>query len=88
MFQTKEQIITEYLGNVDFNGDWSYRTIQRELHKLIGEEPAINVEYKKDVYISELNSEAKEINTVDKIDIVFSPDLDHTVKTLSFTVGS
>lgn len=88
MFQTKEQIITEYLGNIDFSGDWSYKTIQRELHKLIGEEPAINVKYEKDVYISELNSEAKEINRVDKIDIVFSPNLDRKVKTLSFTIGS
>ena len=87
-FQTKEQIITQYMSNIDFSGDWSYKKIQEGLKRLIGEEPAINISYRKDVILNEFNSEAKEVKKIDKIDIIYSPDLDNKFKTLSFTIES
>lgn len=87
-FQTKERIISEYLSNVDFvGGDWSYKKIQEDLRNLIGEAPAVNVNYKKDVSLNELNSEATEVTVIDTIDVVFSPDLDNKFKKLTFKVG-
>ena len=86
-FQTKEQIITEYLNNVDFNGEWNYKKIQRDLHSKLGEEPAISIKYTKDVVLNELNSEATEIKKIDTIDVIFSPNLDKQFKKLSFKLG-
>jgi len=87
-FQTKEQIITEYLQSIDFNGDWNYKKIQRDLHNKLGEEPAINIKYIKDVVLNELNSEATEIKRIDTIDVIFSPNLDRKFKKLSFKLGA
>ncbi len=87
MFYTKEQIITNYIKNVDFNGNWSYRQMEKELHKLLGEKPAINVLYKKDGVLNEFNSEATEISVVDKIEIIFSPELNREFKRLTFTIN-
>ena len=87
-FRNKEQIITEYISNIDFeHDDWSHGKIERDLRKMIGEAPAINITYKKDVQLNEINSEAKEIQVVDKIEILYSPDLDRNIKRLKFTVG-
>jgi phage gp37-like protein len=87
-FKNKEQIITEYLSNVDFSGDWSYNKMQNDLRQMIGEAPAINITYKKDVQMNEINSEAKEIQVVDKIEVLYSPNLDQNIKKLQFTIGA
>lgn len=87
-FQNKEQIITEYLSGINFESDdWNYRKIQMDLKKLIGEMPAIDIEYIKDVKINEINSEATEIKKIDKINIIYSPDLDVSFKKLTFKIG-
>jgi hypothetical protein len=87
-FQTKEQIITQYLGNIDFiKDDWNYRKMQEDLRKLIGEAPAINFNYKKEAVLNEFNSEATEISVVESVDIIYSPDLNEKCKTMSFKIG-
>jgi hypothetical protein len=86
-FQNKEQIITEYLRNINWKGNWSYKKIQSDLKNLIGEEPAIEILYKKDVMVNELNSEVKEVRKIKGIDIIYSPDLDNSFKKLSFDIN-
>ena len=87
-FHTKEQLITNYITGIDFNkDDWGYRKIQEDLKKLIGETPAINFNYKKDVILNEFNSEAKEVNVIESVDIIYTPNLDEKGKLLNFKVG-
>tara|TARA_R110000772_G_scaffold47449_5_gene108529 strand:- start:2443 stop:2727 length:285 start_codon:yes stop_codon:yes gene_type:complete len=87
-FQTKEQIITSYLSKIDFTKDgWGYRKIQEDLRKLIGEAPAMNFNYKKDVVLNEFNSEAKEISVIESIDVIYTPNLDEKGKKLTYEIG-
>jgi hypothetical protein len=88
-FQTKEQIITDYLSGINFeSGDWNYRQLQLGLRDKIGEMPAIDIEYVKDVKINEINSEATEIRKINKINVIFSPELDTSFKKLTFKIGT
>ena len=68
----KEEIIRKYISKIDFNGDWSYRVIEAELGKMIGEMPAIDVQYQKDVMINEVTGTAKEVNRLHKVTIHYS----------------
>lgn len=87
-FHTKEQIITEYLGKIDFSkDDWSYKKMQTDLSKLIGEAPAIDFNYTKTVVLNEFNSEAKEVNIIESVDVIYSPNLDDKFKKLSLKIG-
>lgn len=88
-FQTREQIIKEYLSNIDFTSDkWSIKAIKKDLKSRLGEEPAVNVKYKKDVMLSEFNSEAKEITVIDEIQVFYSPELDKEFNRVSFKIGA
>jgi hypothetical protein len=51
----------------------------------LGEEPAIDILYKKDVLINEILGEAQEIKKIDKISIVFT-DLDDRFNKLEFII--
>lgn len=88
MFQTKEQIITEYFSNIDFKGDWNYKKIQMDLKSLIGEEPAIDIKWKKDAVLNEFNSEVSEVSVIDSIDVIYSPNLDKRFVKKSFKIGT
>jgi len=85
---SRRELVIEYLKNVDWNSDWSYRKIKKDLKEKIGEEPAIDVNYKKDVIINEFNSESEEIYKVDTVDVIYSPDLDEKVKRVSIKIDS
>lgn len=85
-FHTKEQIITNYINNVDFKGDWSYKKIKKDLKQMLGEEPAVDITYEKTAVLNEINSEAEEINVIKDISILFSPELDNSVKRLKFDI--
>jgi hypothetical protein len=56
------------------------------MRKFLGEEPGIDVLYKKDVMLNEVSGEAKEFVDVDKIQIIFM-DTDDKFKKLEFIVG-
>ena len=87
-FQTKEQIIANYISSIDFGKDnWGYRKIQTDLRKLIGEAPALNFNYKKEAVLNEFNSEATEINVIESVDVFYSPNLDKEAKKLTFEIG-
>ncbi len=69
----KEHSIREYISKIDFKSeDWKLSKIKEDLRRFLGEEPGIDIVYKKDVMINEFTGEAKEFKDVDKICIVFT----------------
>ena len=87
MASIKEFSIREYISNIDFkNDDWKLSKIKEDMRKFLGEEPGVDVIYKKDVMLNEVSGEAKEFVDVDKIQIVFM-DTDDKFKSLTFLVN-
>lgn len=83
----KQDLIRNYLMNIDFNrDDWSLTNIKTDMRKFLGEEPGIDIVYKKDVILNEIKGEAEEIKTVERICIVFT-DLDDKFKKLEFLIN-
>lgn len=83
MESIKENHIKRYFSNIDFrNNDWSVSSFKTDLKSVLGEEPAIEVIYKKDVMINE-SGEAKEIDKIEKLNVVFY-DLDNKFKKIEF----
>lgn len=87
MSSLKEMSIREYITQIDFKSDnWSLTKIKEDMRRFLGEEPGIDIIYKKDVMLNEFTGEAKEFKDVDKICIVFT-DLDDRFKKLEFNVN-
>ena len=87
MSSLKEFSIREYISKIDFvNDDWKISQIKEDMRRFLGEEPGIDVIYKKDVMVNEFSGEAKEFVDVEKIQIVFT-DTDNKFKKLEFVVG-
>lgn len=87
MSSMKEYSIREYISKIDFkNDDWKLSQLKEDLRRFLGEEPAIDIIYKKDVMVNEFSGEAKEIMEVDKIQIVFT-DTDDRYKKIEFLVN-
>jgi len=83
----KEHSIRQYISNIDFkNDDWKVSKIQEDMRRLLGEEPGIDIIYKKDVMINEVTGDAKEFVDVDKIQIIFT-GTDDKFKKIEFIVG-
>jgi hypothetical protein len=55
------------------------------MRKFLGEEPGIDIIYKKDVILNEFIGEAEEISKVERISIVFT-DLDDKFKKVEFLI--
>ena len=86
MSSLKEMSIKEYISRIDFKSeDWSLTKIKEDMRRFLGEEPAIDVIYKKDVMINE-SGEAKEFKDIHKISIIFT-DTDDKFKKLEFNVN-
>jgi len=86
MISMKEVAIREYLSKIDFRGDdWKISQLQKDMRLFLGEEPGIDVQYKKDVMINEILGEAQEFQKIDKISIVFT-DLDDKFKKIEFLI--
>lgn len=84
----KEISIREYISNIDFKSDdWGLTKIKKDMRNFLGEEPAIDIIYKKDIIINEVKKEAKEIIDIDKVEIVFY-DTDEKFKKLQFIIGA
>ena len=87
MASLKEMSIREYVSQIDFkNDDWKLSKIKEDMRRFLGEEPGIEVIYKKDVMLNEVSGEAKEFVDVDKIQIIFT-DTDDKFKKLEFLVN-
>jgi hypothetical protein len=87
MSSMKEMAIREYISRIDFkNDDWKLSELKENMRKFLGEEPGIDVIYKKDVMVNEVSGESKEFVDVDKIQIIFT-DTDDKFKKLEFLVN-
>jgi hypothetical protein len=86
MSSLKEMSIKEYISRIDFKSeDWSLTKIKEDMRRFLGEEPAIDVIYKKDVMINE-SGEAKEFKDIHKISIIFT-DTDDKFKKIEFNIN-
>jgi hypothetical protein len=82
----KESAIKEYISNINFKSDdWKLSDLKRDMRKFLGEEPGIDIIYKKDVLINEATMKAEEFVGIDKIEIVYY-DTDERFKKLEFRV--
>jgi hypothetical protein len=87
MSSMKEAAIRDYVSRIDFkNDDWKLSKIKEDMRKFLGEEPGIDVIYKKDVMINEVTGKAQEIKDIDKVQIIFF-DTDERFKKIEFTVN-
>ena len=83
----KENAIRNYIATIDFKrDDWKLPEIKENLRRFLGEEPGIDIVYKKDVILNEFKGEAEEITAVQKITILFSENLDNQLKKLEFLI--
>lgn len=83
----KEIAIKEYIARIDFRADdWKLSQIKEDMRRFLGEEPGIDIIYKKDVMVNEFTGEAKEFKDIHKVEIVFT-DTDDRFKKLQFFVG-
>ena len=86
MASMKEIAIREYISKIDFKrDDWKLSEIKENMRKFLGEEPGVDIVYKKDVMINELKGEAEEFKAVQKVSIVFT-DLDDKFKKIEFLI--
>ncbi len=86
MNSLKEMSIREYISKINFKtDDWKLSKIKEDMRRFLGEEPGIDVIYKKDVMVNEVTGEAKEFKDISKIQIVFT-DTDDKFKKIEFIV--
>jgi len=87
MSSMKEMSIRDYVSRIDFkNDDWRISVIKEDMRKFLGEEPGIDILYKRDVMINEVTGKAQEIKDIDKIQIIFF-DTDERFKKLEFIIN-
>jgi hypothetical protein len=86
MRSMKEIAIRDYISKIDFkNDDWKISKIKEDMRRFLGEEPGLDVVYKKDVMVNEFTGESKEFINIDKIQIIFT-DTDDKFKKLEFII--
>ena len=86
MNSLKEMSIRDYISKINFKSDdWKISQITEDMKRFLGEEPGIDIIYKKDVMVNEFTGEAKEFKQIDKVQIVFT-DLDNKFKKLEFII--
>ena len=72
MSSMKEMAIRDYISKIDFkHDDWKLSQLKEEMRRFLGEEPGVDIIYKKDVMVNEFTGESKEFLDIDKIQIVF-----------------
>ena len=87
MNSLKEMSIRDYISKINFKSDdWKISQITEDMKRFLGEEPGIDIVYKKDVMVNEFTGEAKEFKQIDKVQIIFT-DLDNKFKKLEFIIG-
>ena len=65
MSSMKEMSIRDYISKIDFkNDDWKLSQIKEDMRRFLGEEPGIDILYKKDVMVNEFTGESKEFKDI------------------------
>jgi hypothetical protein len=86
MGSMKEMAIREYVSRIDFKrDDWKLSKIKEDMRIFLGEEPGIDVIYKKDVMINEVTGNAQEFKDIDKVQIIYF-DTDEKFKKIEFII--
>ena len=86
MSSLKEMSIREYISKIDFKSDdWRLPQIKEDMRRFLGEEPGIDILYKKDVMINEVTGKAQEFKDIDRIQIIFT-DTDDRFKKIEFII--
>lgn len=86
MNSLKEMAIREYVSKIDFKrDDWKLSQIKEDMRRFLGEEPGIDIIYKKDVMINEVTGKAQEFKDLEKIQIIFT-DTDERFKKIEFII--
>ena len=87
MSSMKEMAIKDYIAKINFKlDDWKLSQIKEDMRRFLGEEPGIDIIYKKDVMVNEFTGEAKEFKDIDKVEIIFT-DTDDKFKKLQFVIS-
>jgi hypothetical protein len=87
MSSMKEMAIRDYISKIDFkNDDWKLSQIKEDMRRFLGEEPGIDILYKKDVMVNEFTGESKEFKDIDRVFIIFT-DIDDRFKKIEFILG-
>lgn len=87
MSSMKEMAIRDYISKIDFkNDDWKLSQIKEDMRRFLGEEPGIDILYKKDVMVNEFTGESKEFKDIDKIFVIYT-DTDDRFKKIEFILG-
>ena len=68
----KEQMIQEYISQINFHGNFSVRQIKEDLRRRIKEIPAVSVEWKKEDVVTEIMGPVVSKDTVKSVTIAFS----------------
>jgi len=87
MSSLKEISIRDYVSRIDFKrDDWKLSQMKEDMRRLLGEEPAIEIIYKKDVMINEVTGKAQEFKDIEMVQIIFT-DTDDRFKKLEFKIN-
>jgi hypothetical protein len=88
MSSMKEFAIREYISQIDFKrDDWKLSQIKQDMRRFLGEEPGIDIIYKKDVMVNEVTGKSHEIKDIDKVQIVYF-DTDEKFKKIEFVIDN
>ena len=75
-----------YISHIDFKSDdWKLSQIKEDMRRFLGEEPGIDILYKKDVMINEVTGKAQEFKDIDRIQIIFT-DTDDRFKKIELII--
>jgi len=87
MSSLKEISIRDYVSRIDFKrDDWKLSQMKEDMRRFLGEEPAIEIIYKKDVMINEVTGRAQEFKDIEMVQIIFT-DTDDRFKKLEFKIS-
>ena len=85
MESLKQESIRNYLSKVNFRGEWSYKKMQDDMRIFLGETPAIDVKYIKDVSVNEISGESKEFDRLVKVSVIYT-DTDNKIKKFDIVI--
>jgi len=71
----KKKAINDYISRIDDFSSIDIDTIKEDLSRLIGERPAIRLNYKQDQLINEDGSKGKRIEKLESLTIIFTYDI-------------
>lgn len=67
----KEKVVNDYLSQIDYQ-TIDVNQIQEDLQRLLGEKPAIQLNYKQDTLLTEDGSKPKKLEKLESITVVFT----------------